>query len=150
MAPSIFDLPTDGGVTTSRVEGGFSNRESLYAGVFDLVSTGGGWCMENLPLLRGLLVIFDLPGNIATKHVRMCAVLCEGGAPCFGTKDAGKFLKIDRATIVSYILSTSLYLFVIAVPVAGAIFGTWLALTSPARKHPLMEISNVHCFVRNI
>jgi hypothetical protein len=44
-------------------------------------------------------------------------------------KEADRFQKIDRLTITTYTLSTSLYLFVIAVPIAGGIFGSWLALT---------------------
>ena len=59
-------------------------------------------------------------GQIAANHVGMCAVLCANETPCFGTKDALRYLAIERVTIARYMLSTALYLFVIAVPVAGA------------------------------
>ena len=58
----------------------------------------------------------------------MCASLCSS-SPCLGTKDALLFAAIDRYTIVTYTASISMYFIVIAIPCAGAIFGSWLALT---------------------
>jgi len=39
------------------------------------------------------------------------------------------FAQIPRWTIITYVLCVSVYFFVLAIPAAGNIFGTWLALT---------------------
>ena len=102
----------------------------LFQVVYDALSVGGAWMAQNLPLLKGLMILFDLPGLIGTKHAGMCQKLCEGGAEaCLGSKDPLLFAQVSRWTIGTYMACVSIIFFVLAIPMAGAIFGTWLALT---------------------
>ena len=82
----------------------------------------------NMSLLSSTLYIFDLPGLIASKHYMMCEILCAGGAECMISSDPTKFLLIDRMTLTVYLMGAFLYFAVMAVPIAGYVFGTWLAL----------------------
>ncbi|GMI09203.1 hypothetical protein TrRE_jg2669, partial [Triparma retinervis] len=101
----------------------------LFQITYDTLSVGGAWMAQNLPLFKGLMILFDLPGLIGTKHAAMCQKLCEGGAECLGSKDPLLFAQVTRWTIGTYIACVSAVFFVLAIPMAGAIFGTWLAIT---------------------
>ena len=58
----------------------------IFQGAYDSISVGGYWMKQNLPLLQGLMLLFDLPGLIGTKHADMCLKLCEGGENGQGAK----------------------------------------------------------------
>lgn len=111
----------------------------LYLSRFlHLLSAAGLYAFGRFPLIRTIYEVFDLPSLIATKHASMCTALCAGGS-CMGTKDALLFAGIDRYTMVTYTASIAMYFIVIAIPCAGGIFGSWLALTLNAFKSQYNE-----------
>ena len=61
----------------------------------------------------------------------MCTVLCLGvlESECIYSNDFSRYQLLDRVTILKYLGAISLYFVIFAVPVAGNVFGTWLALT---------------------
>ncbi|KAL7538174.1 hypothetical protein ACHAXR_008335 [Thalassiosira sp. AJA248-18] len=99
--------------------------ESLY----EMLSSTVSWLYHEAPFLKTTLAVFDLPGVIGSTHVAMCNVLCSGGAECTYSNDFLKYQQLDRVTIVKYLASISLYFVIFVVPVAGIVFGTWLAVT---------------------
>mmetsp|Transcript_16000 Transcript_16000/g.29015 ORF Transcript_16000/g.29015 Transcript_16000/m.29015 type:complete len:405 (-) Transcript_16000:279-1493(-) len=99
--------------------------ESLY----EMVSGTFSWLYHEAPFLKTTLAVFDLPGIIGSTHVDMCDVLCSGGAECTYSNDFSRYQQLDRITILKYLAAISLYFVIFAVPVAGHIFGSWLAIT---------------------
>ncbi len=99
--------------------------ESLY----EIVSGTFSWLYHEAPFLKATLKIFDLPGIIGLTHVDMCNVLCSGGLECTYSHDFPRYQQLDRVTILKYLAAISLYFVIFAVPVAGNIFGTWLAVS---------------------
>lgn len=99
--------------------------ENLY----EMVSNAASWLYHEAPFLKATLSIFDLPGVIGSTHVQMCEVLCSPDAECTFSNDFLKYQQIDRGTILRYLAAISLYFVIFAVPVAGNVFGTWLAIT---------------------
>lgn len=95
-----------------------------YAGLIRLSQ----W-LTRMPLLQATLSVFDLPGMIAQRHTDMCSALCANGADCMMSHDPTKFILVNRATIVTYAAAIFLYFVILAIPAAGGVFGTWLALT---------------------
>mmetsp|Transcript_27634 Transcript_27634/g.42846 ORF Transcript_27634/g.42846 Transcript_27634/m.42846 type:complete len:1310 (+) Transcript_27634:227-4156(+) len=81
--------------------------------------------LSRIPLLSTTLSLFDLPGLIAQKHTDICSALHEEGIPMI----FGGQIPVNRITLTLYLVSVSLYFIVLAIPLAGSIFGTWLALT---------------------
>jgi hypothetical protein len=92
-----------------------------------------------LPVLSSTLYVFDLPGLVATKHYKICEVLCANGAECMISTDLTKFLLIDRKTLVVYLCAVFLYFAIMAVPTAGGVFGTWLAIMLNVFKNQYNE-----------
>lgn len=80
---------------------------------------------RRIPLLQTTLSLFDLPGNIAQQHVDICTELDSEDIPMI----YGGLIPIDRLTIMLYLASVGLYFVVLSIPLAGSIFGTWLALS---------------------
>jgi len=107
-------------------EGGYT------AYVADRLIIGFSWVSNNVPLVNGMVHLLDLPEQLSTSHVGMCAALCAGGAECFAAKSAAAWSGLSRFQVSYYIGGWSLYFLVIAIPCAGSIFGTWLALTLTA------------------
>eukprot|EP00571_Detonula_confervacea_P006288 CAMPEP_0172319744 /NCGR_PEP_ID=MMETSP1058-20130122/38599_1 /TAXON_ID=83371 /ORGANISM="Detonula confervacea, Strain CCMP 353" /LENGTH=1060 /DNA_ID=CAMNT_0013034863 /DNA_START=643 /DNA_END=3825 /DNA_ORIENTATION=+ len=104
--------------------------ESLY----EMVSSTFRWLYHEAPFLKTTLAVFDLPGVIGSTHVEMCDILCAGGAAesepeCTYANDFLKYQQLDRVTILKYLAAISLYFVIFAVPVAGTVFGTWIAIT---------------------
>ena len=99
--------------------------ESFY----NVVSGTMSWLYHEAPFLKTTLAVFDLPGVISNTHVEMCDVLCFGGVECTYSNDYLRYQQLDRVTILKYLASISLYFIIFAVPVAGNVFGTWLAIT---------------------
>jgi len=110
---------------------------NIYYGFF--------WVFD-FPLLRLTFNLFDLPGLIATRHSDICQVLCEETSQCMLRSDKTNFLSLDRVMVSSYLLSIFLYFVVLAIPVAGSIFGTWLALMNCLLKAQCdMAFSALRC-----
>eukprot|EP00565_Helicotheca_tamesis_P008340 CAMPEP_0185739000 /NCGR_PEP_ID=MMETSP1171-20130828/34377_1 /TAXON_ID=374046 /ORGANISM="Helicotheca tamensis, Strain CCMP826" /LENGTH=314 /DNA_ID=CAMNT_0028410415 /DNA_START=350 /DNA_END=1294 /DNA_ORIENTATION=+ len=103
--------------------------ERFYAGVISLIARFFTWLFTEVPFLKAILSIFDLPGNIAENHSSICDVLCVDGTPCMLGNNLNLYQHIDRVTILSYLGSISLYFITFAIPFAGNLFGTWLALS---------------------
>ena len=116
--------------------------------IYDSVSQTLKWLVREVPFLKMTLALFDLPGmvdaksifavnskltielgTIAATHVQMCAVLCADGAYCLYKNDHMLYLQLDRFTILKYGMSIGLYYIVFVVPLAGTLFGSWLALS---------------------
>jgi len=98
--------------------------------VYEMVLSTFSWLYHEAPFLKTTLAVFDLPGVIGSTHVEMCDVLCSGGAEsCLYANDFLMYQSLDRVTILKYIAAVGLYYVIFAVPLAGNIFGTWLALT---------------------
>ncbi len=85
---------------------------------------------SHVPLLKATLNIFDLPTMIAQRHHDMCSHLCADGIECLLSHDHMRFQTIGRGIFVPYVAAFTLYFTLMAVPIAGSIFGTWLAVTS--------------------
>lgn len=101
--------------------------ERTNAYLFGSVAELFAW-LSDLPVLSSTLYVFDLPGLVATKHYQMCEVLCADGTECMVSSDLTKFLLIERKTLVVYLCAVFLYFAIMAVPTAGGVFGTWLAI----------------------
>ena len=59
----------------------------------------------------------------------MRKVLCSGNSPCTYSNEFLLYQQLDRATILKYLSAISLYFVIFGVPIAGNVFGTWLALS---------------------
>lgn len=94
-----------------------------------MVSSTLSWIYHEAPFLKTTLAVFDLPGVIGSTHQLMCDVLCSENAECTFSNEFLKYQQLDRITIVKYLASISFYFVIFAVPVAGNVFGTWLAVT---------------------
>eukprot|EP00547_Thalassionema_nitzschioides_P009961 CAMPEP_0194229198 /NCGR_PEP_ID=MMETSP0156-20130528/43766_1 /TAXON_ID=33649 /ORGANISM="Thalassionema nitzschioides, Strain L26-B" /LENGTH=920 /DNA_ID=CAMNT_0038961739 /DNA_START=678 /DNA_END=3440 /DNA_ORIENTATION=- len=92
---------------------------------------------SHVPLLKTTLNIFDLPTVIAQNHQDMCSHLCANSVECFSSHDPMQFQSIKRELFVPYAAAFTLYFIFLAVPMAGSIFGTWLAVT--------LNIFKSHC-----
>ncbi|GMH85648.1 hypothetical protein TrVE_jg6357 [Triparma verrucosa] len=126
--PQIFgDSPNITTVAFVDISSGSDAVTFVASNVFSLAVS----CLSSLwsfPLVKFLFTLFDVPSLIAHKHSTMCSALCAS-SPCFASKDPLLFSSIPRYTILTYFLSISMYFAAIAIPCAGAIFGSWLALT---------------------
>ena len=80
---------------------------------------------RDIPLLKTTLSLFDLPGQIAQQHVDICNDLYTEGIPMV----YGGLVPIERILLTLYLASVGLYFVILAIPFAGSIFGTWLALS---------------------
>mmetsp|Transcript_868 Transcript_868/g.1806 ORF Transcript_868/g.1806 Transcript_868/m.1806 type:complete len:1249 (-) Transcript_868:19-3765(-) len=99
--------------------------ESLY----EMVSHTLSWLYHEAPFLKTTLAVFDLPGIIGSTHINMCDKLCSGGTECTWSSAFLRYQELDRITILKYLAAISLYFVIFAVPIAGNVFGTWLAIT---------------------
>lgn len=98
--------------------------------VYTWVSSTFSWLYHEAPFLKTTLAVFDLPGIIGSTHVAMCDVLCSTSrSDCTYTHDHFKYQQLDRVTIIKYLLSIFVYFVIFAVPVAGNVFGCWLAIS---------------------
>ena len=59
----------------------------------------------------------------------MCSHLCADGVECLLSHDPMRFQTIRRGVFVPYLAAVTLYYIFMAVPIAGSIFGTWLAVS---------------------
>mmetsp|Transcript_33849 Transcript_33849/g.71179 ORF Transcript_33849/g.71179 Transcript_33849/m.71179 type:complete len:1044 (-) Transcript_33849:143-3274(-) len=97
--------------------------------LYSMASETFSWVYHEAPFLKATLTVFDLLGIIGSTHVDMCDVLCSGGVECTYSNDFLRYQQLDRVTILKYLAAISLYFVIFAVPIAGNIFGTWLAVT---------------------
>jgi len=97
--------------------------------MYEFVSSNLIWLYQEAPFLRTTLSVFDLPGIVGEAHAQMCDVLCSGGTECTYSNDFPLYQQLGRGTILKYLASISLYYVIFAVPLAGNVFGTWLAIT---------------------
>jgi hypothetical protein len=97
--------------------------------LYEKLSAAFGWLYREAPLLKTALAVFDLPGAIASTHLEMCRLLCSGNSPCTYSNEFMLYQQIDRLTILKYLSAIGLYFVIFAVPIAGNVFGSWLALS---------------------
>jgi hypothetical protein len=97
--------------------------------MYEKLSSAFGWLYREAPLLKTALAVFDLPGAIGSTHLEMCQLLCSGNSPCTYSNDFMLYQQIDRLTILKYLSAICLYFVIFAVPIAGNVFGSWLALS---------------------
>lgn len=97
--------------------------------LYEQLSSAFSWLYREAPLLKTALAVFDLPGAIGSTHLEMCKVLCAGGSPCTWSNEFMIYQQIDRLTILKYLSAIGLYFIIFAVPIAGNVFGSWLALS---------------------
>ena len=97
--------------------------------MYEKLSSAFSWLYREAPLLKTALAVFDLPGAIGSTHLEMCKVLCAGDSPCTWSNEFMIYQQIDRLTILKYLSSIGLYFVIFAVPIAGNVFGSWLALS---------------------
>ena len=97
--------------------------------LYEKMSSAFSWLYREAPLLKAALEVFDLPGAIGSTHLKMCKVLCAGNSPCTWSNEFLMYQKIDRLTILKYLSAIGLYFIIFAVPIAGNVFGSWLALS---------------------
>ena len=83
----------------------------------------------HVPLLKTTLKVFDLPTLVGQSHNDMCSHLCADGVECLWSHDPMRFQTISRGIFVPYVAGVTLYFIFVAVPMAGSIFGTWLAVS---------------------
>ena len=79
--------------------------------------------VENLvkiPSVKHIYDVIDVPGTLVRTHEQICAAGRGGGGGVGG---------VDRFVVVSYFGSLALYYFVLAIPIAGFVFGGWLCIT---------------------
>jgi hypothetical protein len=109
--------------------GNMNSFQQFHANAYEMMIEAISWLVKTVPLLQATLQLFDLPGTIAEKHTHICEILCADGTECLLRNNFFRYNLISRSTIVSYVGAMSLYFFILAIPLAGSIFGTWLALT---------------------
>ena len=97
--------------------------------LYEKVSSAFSWLYHEAPLLKTALAVFDLPGVIGSTHLEMCKLLCSGASPCTYSNEFMLYQQIDRLTILKYLSAIGLYFVIFAVPIAGNVFGSWLALS---------------------
>ena len=103
-------------------------RTNIDEKMYEFVSSTLSWLYHEAPFLRTTLSVFDLPGIIGAAHAQMCHVLCSGGLDCTYSNDFHLYQQLGRGTILKYLASISLYYVIFAVPLAGNVFGMWLAI----------------------
>ena len=129
-APSILSNEAAGIAKEHLAEGWMGlGGETGFLWLYDMLAVAFNWVFNNMPGVQRLMFLFDLPGQLSADHVDMCKALCEGGKECLGVKDALLWAEIPRLQISIYGAGWSLYFFIIAIPCAGSIFGSWLAFT---------------------
>mmetsp|Transcript_9644 Transcript_9644/g.11947 ORF Transcript_9644/g.11947 Transcript_9644/m.11947 type:complete len:526 (-) Transcript_9644:28-1605(-) len=106
----------------------------FHAGnAYETLLTCWDWIRENVPLLKFTLAVFDLLGMIAQRHADICHILCDNGSiKCLldQYRTTHRYYQyLDRVTVVTYLSGLFLYFCVFAIPLAGGVFGAWLALT---------------------
>lgn len=89
--------------------------------------------------MKRMLEFFDLPGVIGSTHEKMCAHLCAGRMECLYSNNFVAFQQLDRLLIIKYLASVGFYFGIFAVPIAGNVLGTWLALTLNVLKSQYNE-----------
>ena len=109
---------------------------------------------------------FDLPSRIAKNHSEMwwvawwimyledwtcncnhfwnisvidSSILCSGGVECLLSHDITRYRALVRALHTPYFGAVSLYFILLAIPFAGFIFGSWLALSLNVLKTQVDE-----------
>ena len=97
--------------------------------LYEKVSSVFRWIYTEAPLLKTALAVFDLPGTIGSTHLEMCKILCANGSPCTYSNQFTIYQQIERLTILKYLAAIGLYFVIFAVPIAGNVFGSWLALS---------------------
>ncbi|KAL7520746.1 hypothetical protein ACHAWX_005456 [Stephanocyclus meneghinianus] len=97
--------------------------------LYDIVSKTFFLLYNGAPVMKRILSVFDLPGVIGSTHVEMCHHLCANGMECLYSNNFAVFQQLDRLIVVKYLAAMSFYFGIFAVPIAGNVFGTWLALT---------------------
>jgi hypothetical protein len=107
--------------------------------LYDMVSEIFSWLYNEAPLMKRMLEFFDLPGVIGSTHEKMCAHLCAGGMECLYSNNFVAFQQLDRLLIIKYLASVGFYFGIFAVPIAGNVLGTWLALTLNVLKSQYNE-----------
>jgi hypothetical protein len=125
---SNMKLSSSGDLFVNRA-GNMNSFQQFHANAYEMVIEAISWLVKTVPLLQATLQLFDLPGTIAEKHTHICKILCADGTECLLRNNFFRYQLISRSTIVSYVGAMSLYFFILAIPLAGSIFGTWLALT---------------------
>jgi len=119
---------------SSLLQGPFRNEFISYtASLIKVLIDFGNSCWDflfsNVPLLKTTLKLFDLPSLVAQNHHEMCSQLCINGKECLFSHDSTIFQRISRKIFAPYVTGVTLYYIFIAVPLAGTIFGTWLAIS---------------------
>jgi hypothetical protein len=97
--------------------------------LYEIVSKSFLLLYNGAPFMKRILSVFDLPGVIGSTHVEMCHHLCSNGMECLYSNNFAVFQQLDRIIVVKYLAAMSFYFGIFAVPIAGNVFGTWLALT---------------------
>jgi len=92
-------------------------------------SRGWDYLFTHVPLLMTTLKVFDLPSLVAQHHHDMCHDLCADGMECLLSHDPMRFQSLGRWIFFPYLAGIALYYTFIAVPLAGSLFGTWLAVS---------------------
>ena len=98
----------------SRIPLDFGKAGNVLRFVLDRVEATWRFLLA-IPTVKNFYHFIDIPGVLTTKHQLICSV--------------GGVQPVDRYVLLSYYLSLAAYFFVLAIPVAGLIFGTWLTLT---------------------
>jgi hypothetical protein len=119
---------------SSLLQGPFRNEfvsytASLIKVFVDFGNSFWDFLFCNVPLLKTTLKLFDLPSLVAQNHHYMCSHLCANGRECLFSHDSTIFQGISRKIFAPYVTGVTLYYIFIAVPLAGSIFGTWLAIS---------------------
>jgi hypothetical protein len=112
--------------TTSAISG---TKKFSIAVIVDAMRECWDFLLNNVPLLKTTLKLFDLPYIIAQNHFDMCETLCKDGMECMFSHDYIRFQYIPRSTFYPYLFAIGLYFVFLAVPLAGSVFGTWLAVS---------------------
>lgn len=107
--------------------------------IYDFVSETFSWLYNEAPYMQRTLEFFDLPGVIGSAHAKMCSHLCKDGMECLYSNNFAAFQQLDRLLIIKYLSAISFYFGIFAVPIAGNVLGTWLALTLNVLKSQYNE-----------
>jgi hypothetical protein len=106
-----------------------SSSASLIKALIEIGNSCWDFLFSNVPLLKTTLKLFDLPSLVAQNHHDMCSHLCANERECLFSHDSIIFQSISRKIFAPYVTGVTLYYIFIAVPLAGTIFGTWLAIS---------------------
>lgn len=107
--------------------------------IYDFVSETFSWIYNEAPFMQRTLEFFDLPGVIGSAHAKMCSHLCQDGIECLYSNNFAAFQQLDRLLIIKYLSAIGFYFGIFAVPIAGNVLGTWLALTLNVLKSQYNE-----------